>query len=127
MLNATGKASAEILLVEDDRFLRQLYHDALGHAGFRVDAAVNGLEALGKLAEKGYDLVITDLKMPGLGGVELYRRSTEKYPGLKDRFLFMSGDFSWGYKDLPVLEKRRIQKPFKLKELLDYVSLLVGR
>lgn len=126
MTSAARKIPAEILLVEDDKFLRQLYYDGLSLAGYNVDVAVNGSDALGKLSGKGYDLVITDMKMPVLGGLELYLRSMDKYPELKDRFLFMSGDSSWDYNVTPCLVARRIQKPFKIKELLAQVNALAG-
>lgn len=126
MTSAARKKPVEILLVEDDKFLRQLYYDGLSLAGFNVDVAVNGSDALGKLSGKGYDLVITDMKMPVLGGMELYLRSTDKYPELKDRFIFMSGDSLWDYHVTPRVVARRIQKPFKIKDLLAQVNALAG-
>lgn len=126
MTSAARKKPAEILLVEDDKFLRQLYYDGLSLAGFNVDVAVNGSDALGKLSGKGYDLVITDMKMPVLGGQELYLRSIDKYPELKDRFIFMSGDSSWDYNITPCAAAKLIQKPFKIKDLLAQVNALAG-
>jgi len=126
MTSAARKIPAEILLVEDDKFLRQLYYDGLSLAGYNVDVAVNGSDALGKLSGKGYDLVITDMRMPVLGGMEFYLRSIDKYPELKDRFIFMSGDSSWDYNVTPCLVARRINKPFKIKDLLVQVNALAG-
>ena len=126
MTSAARKIPAEILLVEDDKFLRQLYYDGLSLAGYNVDVAVNGSDALGKLSGKGYDLVITDMRMPVLGGMEFYLRSIDKYPELKDRFIFMSGDSSWDYNVTPCLVARRINKPFKIKDLLVRVNALEG-
>lgn len=66
------------------------------------------------------------MRMPVLGGMEFYLRSKDKYPELKDRFIFMSGDSSWDYNVTPCIVARRIQKPFKIKELLAQVNALVG-
>jgi hypothetical protein len=65
------------------------------------------------------------MRMPVLGGKELYQLSVKKYPELRDRFLFMSGDFTAFCKDAYIPEKRRLQKPFKIKELLEQVHSLV--
>ena len=63
-----------VLLVEDDRDGRRMYTDWLTHAGFRVDQAHNGLQALERALESGPDVVVTDLNIPGIDGFELTRR-----------------------------------------------------
>lgn len=63
-----------VLLVEDDRAGRQMYADWLTHAGFRVEQAHNGLQALERAFESGPDVVVTDLNIPGIDGFELTRR-----------------------------------------------------
>jgi CheY-like chemotaxis protein len=116
VMSTTGKGATVILLVEDDLPLRHMCHEALGLAGFCVEVAANGLEALDKLAGRGYDIVITDMRMPVLGGKEFYQLSVKKYPELRDKFLFMSGDLTAFSTDIPIPEKRRLLKPFKIKE-----------
>lgn len=56
MTSAARKIPAEILLVEDDKFLRQLYYDGLSLAGFNVDIAVNGSDALANSLAKAMTL-----------------------------------------------------------------------
>ena len=63
-----------ILLVEDDRDGRQMYAGWLTQAGFRVEQAHNGLQALERALELVPDLVVTDLNIPGIDGFELTRR-----------------------------------------------------
>jgi CheY-like chemotaxis protein len=63
-----------ILLVEDDRDGRQMYAAWLAHAGFRVEQAHNGLQALERAFESGPDVIVTDLNIPGIDGFELTRR-----------------------------------------------------
>jgi CheY-like chemotaxis protein len=61
-------------LVEDDREGRQLYAEWLEHAGFRVEQAHNGLQALERAFDLRPDVVVTDLNIPGIDGYELTRR-----------------------------------------------------
>ena len=63
-----------VLLVEDDRAGRRLYAEWLTQAGFRVDQAHNGLQALERALERVPDIVVTDLNIPGIDGFELTRR-----------------------------------------------------
>ena len=62
------------MLVEDDRDGRRLYADWLRAAGFRVDEAHNGLQALERAQELRPDIVVSDLNIPGIDGFELTRR-----------------------------------------------------
>lgn len=63
-----------VLLVEDDRDGRRMYAEWLTHAGFRVDEAHNGLQALERAFDTVPAVVVTDLNIPGIDGFELTRR-----------------------------------------------------
>ena len=63
-----------VLLVEDDREGRRMYADWLTHAGFRVNEAHNGLQALERALDVTPDVIVTDLNIPGIDGFELTRR-----------------------------------------------------
>lgn len=76
-----------VLIVEDDLETRQFYTTALSLAGFRVDQAHNGFQALEKAMESCPDAILTDIAVPGLDGIELCRRlrrdaRTERVPVL---------------------------------------------
>ena len=64
-------ARIRILVIEDDEEMRSLLEDFLEDEGYEPDSADNGLEALHKLAKKPFDLVITDIRMPGLTGLDI--------------------------------------------------------
>ncbi|MGO9567844.1 MAG: diguanylate cyclase [Desulfomonilaceae bacterium] len=64
---------AGILVVDDDPVVRELVGDAIAEAGFEVDVCGDGVEALGKNAAKAYDLIVTDMRLPGLDGLSLIR------------------------------------------------------
>ena len=69
-----GDASPSVLLVEDDQEGRRLYAEWLTDAGFHVEQAHNGLQALDRAFGSQPDVVVTDLDIPGIDGFELTRR-----------------------------------------------------
>lgn len=71
-----------VLVVDDDHAVRELLSKALTAAGYLVDVAVDGASALVRLGEKAYDLMITDLKMPGLDGLSVIREARRTSPAL---------------------------------------------
>jgi len=71
-----------ILVIEDDRFFRETFSDLLRKEGYGVDCASGGGEGLEMLAGSRYDLVITDLIMPGIDGMEVLSRIKESQPDL---------------------------------------------
>ena len=117
-------AGASILLVEDEAKLASAVADALGDAGYLVEHASDGEEALEKIAEKAFDVVICDLKMPRLDGKAFYRRLSETSPALSRKIVFVTGDVA-GTDAERFLEEsgcRWLAKPFRLGDLLRAVS-----
>jgi CheY-like chemotaxis protein len=74
---------ARILVVDDERFFREAIRDALAPAGFAVELAATGQEALDKLADPGLGVVVLDLQLPDLHGLEVFRRATRLRPELR--------------------------------------------
>jgi signal transduction histidine kinase len=108
-----------ILVVDDERELAEVLVEALGREGHRVEIAGNGADALRRLEQRGYDLVVSDTKMPVMDGMELYRELTRRFPVLSKRIIFVTGD-------VLDAEKRRflessgapfLAKPFDLGEI----------
>jgi DNA-binding response OmpR family regulator len=67
-----------ILVVDDEEGIRQLYKEELEDEGYKVELAERGEEALEKISESKPDVVILDLKMPGMGGLEVLERIRER-------------------------------------------------
>lgn len=73
-------SKARILIVDDDESLRRVTELQMEELGYTVRTAPGGVEALGILEREPQDLVLTDLKMPGMGGLELLREVRERWP-----------------------------------------------
>jgi len=71
-----------VLLVEDDDDNRELMSEVLESAGYRVLSAAGGAEGLKTLAETSVDVVVTDIGMPGMGGLEMARAAKEIAPNV---------------------------------------------
>lgn len=76
------KHMARILIIEDDEEMRSLLEDFLKDEGYEADSANNGSEAFGRLAQEPFDLVITDIRMPGLTGLDILSSVKKFQPGL---------------------------------------------
>lgn len=109
----TDRSSGTILFVDDEEPVRVVAQRALGKLGFEVFTAINGQEALELLEEKKVDLVVSDITMPALDGIELARRLGELKPELP--VILCSGN-------PPTLSSKLhisafLPKPFELNEL----------
>jgi len=71
---AAASSPRRILIVEDDPETRRLYSEVLARGGFRIEQAHNGFQAFEKAVEWSPDLIVTDIAVPGLDGIELCRR-----------------------------------------------------
>ena len=119
---ADGRSGETILVVEDNDQVRRLTCRILRSNGYRVLEATDGERALALAADREIDLLLSDVVMPGMGGVELAERLRTERPGL--RVLHMSG-----YTSLPeaaAAAAELIEKPFTAEELLARVRALLG-
>ena len=117
-----------MLVVEDEAALGVAVSEALVDAGFSVTLANDGLEALDRLKERPYDLIVCDLKMPRLDGTAFYRRLEAENAALARRVLFVTGDVA-GTEAERFLEEtgcRWLPKPFRLKDLLKVAGQMLG-
>jgi CheY-like chemotaxis protein len=124
-----GKGAC-VLVVEDEPTVARLIADVLEDEGMHVDVLLDGREALGRAARKTYDLVICDMKMPGLDGQHFYKSLEHSGNPLRERFLFVTGDIV-AAQTREFLEQNQlahVAKPFRVEELTDKVhAMLEGR
>lgn len=108
------------LVIEDESALGDAVAAALADEGFRPDRAENGEEALLKVRERHYDVIICDLKMPKVDGMAFFRDVSAKMPHVARRLIFVTGDVA-GTEAERFLEEsgcRWVPKPFRLKDLV---------
>ena len=110
---------ARILIAEDDLAVQNFVARALTHRGHEVGAVADGVQALEALGKKSYDLLVTDIVMPGLDGIGLALKVARDYPQLP--VLLMSGYSAERQRahNLDELICTVVPKPFTLKEICD--------
>ncbi|MCC6503024.1 MAG: response regulator [Deltaproteobacteria bacterium] len=121
----TGK---RILIVDDEKTIRETLQDIFTREGFRVETARDGREALDLIDKEKFALVITDLKMPGYGGMDLYESVQKKYAYLKDKIIILTGDvFSEDVRQfLSASGCPYVLKPFEPKKLIEIAVKLLS-
>ena len=110
----------KVLVVEDEPALGAAVAEALTDAGFVVDRASDGEEGLTRLTQGAYDLIVCDLKMPRIDGMQFYRAMAAATPTLTRRVIFVTGAVA-GTDAERFLEEtgcRWLAKPFRLGDLL---------
>jgi len=81
-----------VLVVEDENAVAAVLQRLLTKRGCVVEAASTGLEALNKVNVAGYDIIISDIKMPGMSGIALWENLKTSHPQLATRVIFVTGD-----------------------------------
>ncbi|MGM0596005.1 MAG: sigma-54-dependent transcriptional regulator [Myxococcota bacterium] len=109
--------TADILIVDDESSLRRMLSIALKRAGHQVKAAASGEEALEFLASAKFDIVITDLKMPGIGGMELLKKVKVLNPETEVLVITAHGTIDSAMEAVRAGAFDYIQKPFKMAEI----------
>jgi two-component system NtrC family sensor kinase len=123
------RAPGTILVVDDEAALRVMLCEALARDGHRAVAAADGGEALERLAAERFDLVVCDVRMPGLDARGLLGELRSRHPGLASRILLTSGDIVGSEpEELARAEGLELlHKPFGLDELRERVHRLLER
>jgi CheY-like chemotaxis protein/anti-sigma regulatory factor (Ser/Thr protein kinase) len=116
-----------VLLAEDNQPSREIYHTVLEEAGYRVIDAADGTAALDLLGKEAVDLLLTDVTMPGMTGIQLLERARELRPDL--RAIVMTGhEISEAV--VGALRNRAcefLSKPFDARELVETVRMALER
>jgi len=86
--------TARILVVDDEPHICRALDRLLTHEGHKVDTAGNAERALRRLYRTHYDLILLDIRMPGMSGIELYEQIREIFPTLQHKVICVTGDVS---------------------------------
>jgi CheY-like chemotaxis protein len=120
-------ATPTILVVDDEKNIRLTLRESLRGSDAQVETAVNGEEALDMAARQVYDLVLLDLKMPGMDGMEVLRRLRELTPGTVVVLLTAHGTVETAVEAMKLGAVDFLQKPFAPKEIREVVARVLGR
>lgn len=117
---------ATILYAEDDDSMRKFFEKALEKAGHHVIACADGERALRalKFADGAFDLLLTDIMMPGLDGVELAKQAEVLSPGIK--IMFITGFSAVAKQDSSTTAATVLSKPVHLRQLVEEVDKLIA-
>jgi two-component system, cell cycle response regulator CpdR len=116
----------KILLAEDDNDMRRFLVRALQNAGYEVVDFDNGLSAYNRLCEESFTLLLTDIVMPEMDGIELARRATEIDPELKVMFITGFAAVALNPDSQAPKNAKVLSKPFHLRDLVTQVERLLA-
>jgi two-component system, cell cycle response regulator CpdR len=116
----------KILLAEDDHDMRHFLAKALQNAGYAVTSFDNGLSAYNRLREEPFELLLTDIVMPEMDGIELARRATELDPEIKVMFITGFAAVALNPDNHAPRQAKILSKPFHLKDLVNEVQRLLA-
>jgi len=120
---------ARILIVDDDEPIRKLLAKLLGRAGYTVDVAVNGRQAVKMMGKEPADLVITDIMMPDQDGIQTILELKREKPNVKIMAISGGGSVvpgSYLHQAEKLGADRVLAKPLQLEEVLEAVAGLLS-
>ncbi|BAF90268.1 response regulator receiver [Azorhizobium caulinodans ORS 571] len=117
---------SKILLAEDDNDMRRFLVKALQNAGYQVASFDNGRSAYERMREEPFELLLTDIVMPEMDGIELARRATELDPDLKVMFITGFAAVALNADVEAPCEAKVLSKPFHLRDLVTEVHKILA-
>ncbi len=121
-------SGAKIMVVDDEPNICQVLNRLLSREGHKVETVSDARQALQRLNNEKYDLILLDIKMPGMSGIEFYERIKQVDPSLQQKVVCITGDVI-SSKNQAFLDEARIPcvvKPFSVDELLHQVESGLG-
>lgn len=116
-----------ILVIEDDRRVAELIQRGLHEKGYKVTLLYSGDEALREIEQSLFDLIITDIMLPGLNGVDLCKRIREMHPELPIIMLTALGTTDEKLEGFDAGADDYMVKPFEMRELVARIGVLLKR
>ena len=117
---------ATIILAEDDEDMRRFLVKALEKAGHQVTSFAEGASAFEEIKQSTFDLLLTDIVMPEMDGIELARRATELDPDIKVMFITGFAAVALNPDSDAPKDASVLSKPFHLKDLVNEVERLLA-
>lgn len=120
-------ANQPVLIVDDEKNIRMTLSQALEALKLETDTAVNGEEALAKLEGRQFGLILLDLKMPGMDGMEVLRRVRRARPDVKVIIITAHGTIDSAVEAMKLGAVDFLQKPFAPNEIRELVTKVLDR
>lgn len=114
--------SIKVLLVDDEKAFVDLLSERIGLRGFSVGTALNGEEALDKIEAEGFDVVILDVAMPGMGGIETLREIKARQPLLQVIMHTSNTTVSTAVEGMKLGAYDYLIKPSEIDELVEKIK-----
>src|ERR1700722_11085150 len=124
--DSTIPAMHKILLAEDDNDMRRFLVKALENAGFQVSPHDNGMSAYQRLREEPFEMLLTDIVMPEMDGIELARRASELDPDIKIMFITGFAAVALNADSEAPKNAKVLSKPVHLRELVSEVNKMLA-
>lgn len=109
--------SARILVIDDEAPMRLGLQEVLRRAGYGVETAEDGEQGIARLDQGGFDVVITDLRMPGQDGMDVLRHVQARHPSLLVYMISAHGDVPTAVEAMKLGAQDFIQKPFRIDDV----------
>jgi len=116
-----------ILIVDDEKTIRLAISMALEKLGIPLETAASGEEALEKVAQDGYELMLLDLRLPGLDGMAVLRQVSQQLPELKVIIITAFGSIDLAVEAMKLGAVDFLQKPFDAKQIREVVGRILEK
>ena len=121
-------SKARMLVVDDDKIVQEFLTEVLTEEGHEVESVANGNDALKRLGSEEYDVILLDIKLPDMSGIEIYKQLQKSSKPLARKVIFIPGDVM--EKDtMSFLARARpayITKPFEGEQIKNDVNLILA-
>jgi DNA-binding response OmpR family regulator len=119
--------SKPVLIVDDEKNIRLTLSQSLESLGVEIDTAANGEETLDKLSKKEFGLILLDIRMPGMDGMEVLRRVREIRPDIRIIMITAYGTIESAVEAMKLGAVDFLEKPFDPEEIRELVSRVMDR
>jgi DNA-binding NtrC family response regulator len=121
-MDMTEELKAKVLLVDDEEDFLKTLAERLETRGMTVSTATSGEDAVNSAGKEGYDLIVLDLAMPGIDGLETLKRIKAKQPDAEIIMLSGQGSIKTSIEAMKLGAEDFIEKPVNISELMDKIS-----
>ena len=125
VLTTKTNQMSEILIIDDEKAIRKTLSEILSYEGYKIEEASDGEEGLKKFKEKNFDVVLCDIKMPKIDGLEFLERAREAHPDIPVIMISGHGNIDTAVEAVKKGAFDYISKPPDLNRLL--ITIKIGR